>query len=294
MIWLAVVALLIAAVTAWYLARPLARGIVTDDRERRNQLQQLRDRLLVQLDELDVEEGDRNIDTAVLSDERNRLEAELAAVLHELETPKEKKKKKQAKAESRRAWAIALAVFGIVLPLSAAGLYALYQRPVLAYLSNPEAPADASVPPMVMEMIVRLENRLAEQPDDADGWFRLARAYAVLGRADAASAAYAQAYKLTPDNPELVAEYATFLYEGDPQNTGGQVFGLFSRLHKLDPENRDALWFLGFAAYQKGDHKQALSYWDRLLKSLPADSPEAEHMRAIISKTRGKLAGKRS
>jgi len=88
MIWLAVVALLIAAVTAWYLARPLAHVVVTDDRERRNQLQQLRDRLLVQLDELDVEEGDRNIDTAVLSDERNRLEAELAAVLHELETPK--------------------------------------------------------------------------------------------------------------------------------------------------------------------------------------------------------------
>lgn len=292
MIWLAVVALLIAAVTAWYLARPLARGIVTNDREQQNQLQQLRDRLLVQLEELDVEEGDRNIDTAVLADERNRLEAELARVLRELEPPKDKKKKKTAKVESRRAWVVALAVFGIVLPLSAAGLYALYQRPVLAYLSNPEAPADVSVPPDVMKMVERLENRLTEQPDDADGWFRLGRTYAVLGRGEAANAAYARAYKLTPDNPELVAEYAAFLYEGDPQNTGGQVFGLFSRLHQLDPENRDALWFLGFAAHQKGDHKQALGYWERLLKSLPADSPEAEHMRAIIAKVRGNAVQK--
>jgi cytochrome c-type biogenesis protein CcmH len=292
MIWLAVVALLIAAATAWYLARPLAYAVVTDDRERQHQLQQLRDRLLVQLNELDVEEGDRNIDTAVLADERNRLEAELARVLRELESPKSKGRKKKTQQESRRAWVIALAVFGIVLPLSAAGLYALYQRPVLAYLSNPEAPADASVPPMVMEMIARLEERLSGQPDDADGWFRLGRAYAVLGRGEAANAAYARAYKLTPDNPELVAEYAAFLYEGDPQNTSGQVFGLFSRLHKLDPENRDALWFLGFAAYQKGDHKQALGYWDRLLKSLPADSPEAEHMRAIIAKTRQQLGKK--
>jgi cytochrome c-type biogenesis protein CcmH len=292
MIWLAVVALLIAAATAWYLARPLAHVVVMDDRERQNQLQQLRDRLLVQLDELDVEEGDRNIDTAVLADERNRLEAELAAVLHELETPKGTNKKKKAKAESRRGWAIALVVLGVVLPLSATGLYALNQRPILAYLANPEAPADTSVPPMVMEMIARLENRLAEKPDDADGWHRLGRAYAVLDRGEAASAAYARAYKLTPDNPELVAEYAAFLYEGDPQNTGGQVFGLFSRLHQLDPENRDALWFLGFAAYQKGDHKQALGYWDRLLKSLPADSPEAEHMRAITAKTRQQLGKK--
>jgi cytochrome c-type biogenesis protein CcmH len=292
MIWLAVVALLIAFVTAWYLARPLAQAVMTDDRERQHQLQQLRDRLLVQLDELDVEEGDRNIDTAVLADERNRLEAELARVLRELEPPKSKGRKKKTQQGSRRAWAVALAVFGIVLPLSAAGLYALYQRPVLAYLSNPEAPADASVPPMVMEMIARLEERLSEQPDDADGWFRLGRAYAVLGRGEAANAAYAHAYKLTPDNPELVAEYAAFLYEADPQNTGGQVFGLFSRLHQLDPENRDALWFLGFAAHQKGDLKQALGYWERLLKSLPADSPEAEHMRAIIAKIRGNAAKK--
>ena len=294
MIWLAVVALLIAVATAWYLARPLARGIVMDDRERQNQLQQLRDRLLVQLDELDVEEGDRNIDTAVLSDERNRLEAELAAVLHELETPKGKKKKKKAKAESRRGWAIALAVFGVVLPFSAAGLYALNQRPILAYLSNPQAPTDTStsVPPMVMEMIARLEKRLAEQPDDAAGWHRLGRAYAVLGRGEAASAAYARAYKLTPDDPQLVAEYAVFLYEADPQNTDGQVFGLFTRLLELDPENPDALWFLGFAAYQKGDHKQALGYWDRLLKALPAGSPEAEHMRAITAKTRQQLGKK--
>jgi cytochrome c-type biogenesis protein CcmH len=292
MIWLAVVALLIAAATAWYLARPLVHAVVTDDRERRHQLAQLRDRLLVQLDELDVEEGDRNIDTTILADERSRLEAELARVLRELEPPKGKGSKKKAQQESRRVWAIALAVFGIVLPLSAAGLYALYQRPVLAYLSNPEAPADASVPPMVMEMIARLENRLSEQPDDADGWHRLGRAYAVLGRGEAAGAAYARAYKLTPDNPELVAEYAAFLYEGDPQNTGGQVFGLFSRLHQLDPENRDALWFLGFAAHQKGDHKQALGYWERLLKSLPADSPEAEHMRAIIAKIRGNAVKK--
>jgi cytochrome c-type biogenesis protein CcmH len=195
-------------------------------------------------------------------------------------------------AASRRGWVVALALFGIVLPLSAAGLYALYQRPVLDYLANPEALANPSVPPDVMKMVARLEDRLAGQPDDAAGWFRLARAYAVLGRGEAANAAYARAYKLTPDDPQLIAEYAAFLYESDPQNTGGQVFGLFSRLHQLDPENRDALWFLGFAAYQKGDHKQALGYWDRLLKSLPADSPEAEHMRAITAKTRQQLGKK--
>ncbi|MHB8534688.1 MAG: tetratricopeptide repeat protein [Sulfuricaulis sp.] len=296
MIWLVALALSITAVTVWYMARPLARPPVSDDRERRGQLQQLRDRLLTQLNELDVEEGDRNIDKAVVGDERNRLEAELAQALRELESmggvKKKKKTKKKAARESRRAWIVVLIVFAIVFPLSAAGLYVLNQRATLAYLMNPEGPANASVPPMVLEMVARLEKRLADQPDDLDGWLRLGRAYAVLGRTQAAEAAYARAYKLAPDEPQAIAEYAGFLYSSDPQNTEGQVYKLYSRLHQLDPDNQDALWFLGFAAYQKNDYQQALGLWERLMKRLPADSNEATHLRLIIDKTRVKLTGK--
>lgn len=295
MIWLAVVALVMTLVTVWYMARPLMRPFVADDRERRDQYQQLRDRLLTQLNELDMEEGDRNIDTAVVNDERRRLEAELAQALRELETlgaGQRKKKGKKERQEIRRGWIIAIAVFGIILPLTAAGLYTLNQRQTLSYLLNPEAPSNAAVPPMVLEMVARLEKHLAEQPDDVAGWFRLGRAYAVLGRPEAATMAYEHAYKLTPDNPQIIAEYAAFLYNSDPQNTGGQVFILYTQLLKLDPENQDALWFLGFTGYQQGDYKLALKYWERLLKGMPANSAETEHLRTIVTKTREKLATK--
>ena len=293
MIWFAAIAVLIVAVTVWYMARPLARPAMPSSSEQRDQLQQLRERLLVQLSELDIEEGDRNIDTNVVDDERRRLETELARTLRELETLGDAgKKTKKAKRESRRGWAIGLVTLGVVLPLTSAGLYALGQRNTLTYLFNPETTADASVPPMALEMVARLEKRLQEQPDDAAGWSRLGRAYAVMGRQEAAEAAYAHAYKLTPDNPEVVAEYASFLYNSDPQNTGGPVFSLFSKLLKLDPQNQDAMWFLGLAAFQKGDNQQALGYWEPLLKALPADSNEAEHLRRIVSKTREKMVKK--
>ena len=301
MIWLAAAALLITVVTVWYMARPLARPVTQDDPERRGQLQQLRDRLLTQLNELDIEEADRNIDTDVVSDERSRLEAELAQALRELETlggapsKKKKSKKKQAEArQSRRAWVIALVAFGIVFPLAAAGLYALNQRSTLAYLWNPQATAtaNASVPPMVLEMVARLEKRLEEQPDDLAGWLRLGRAYAVLGRQEAAQAAYARAYKLAPDDPQAIAEFAGFLYQSDPQNTRGLVYNLYNRLHKIDPQNLDALWFLGYASYEKGDYKQALDLWDRLMKGLPPDSNEANHLRMIMTKAREQLGKK--
>ena len=123
MIWFAAIAVLIAAVTVWYMARPLARPAMPDSGEQRDQLQQLRERLLVQLNELDIEEGDRNIDTDVVSDERRRLEAELARTLHELETLEggnNKKKKKKAKSGSRRGWAIGLAVMSLLISVKEA------------------------------------------------------------------------------------------------------------------------------------------------------------------------------
>ncbi len=293
MIWFVAIAVLIVAVTVWYVARPLARPAVPDSSEQRDQLQQLRERLLVQLNELDIEEGDRNIDADVVSDERRRLEAELARTLRELETLGGAGKKiKKAKRESRRGWAIGLVTLGVVLPLTSAGLYALGQRETLTYLYNPETSAGNSLPPQALEMVARLEKRLQEQPDDAVGWLRLGRAYGVMGRQEAAGAAYARAYKLMPDNPEVVAEYASFLFNSDPQNTSGPVFSLFSKLLKLDPQNQDAMWFLGLAAFQKGDHKQALGLWEQLLKALPVDSKEAEHLRRIVSKTREKMGKK--
>ena len=292
MILLAVVAFVIAIAAVWYVVRPLTRAVVTDTRERRHQLQLLRDRLLTQLNELDIEEGDRNIDAAVVADERNRLESELAQVLRELEELKPTKKARKKEKEMRRVWIAVMVVLGVIMPMSAAGLYALNQRGTLVALSHPEMQANPSVPPMVLEMVARLEKRLAEQPDDPAGWSRLGRAYAVLGRSEAAEAAYARAYKLSPDDPQVVAEYASFLYNANPQNTSGPVFGLFTRLHQLEPQNPDALWFLGFASYQKADYKKALDYWSRLAKALPPESPEAQHLRVIIAKTRENLAKK--
>lgn len=292
MMLLAVAAILIAGAAVWYVVRPLTQAVPVDTREHRHQLQLLRDRLLTQLNELDIEEGDRNIDAAVVADERGRLESELAQALRELETLMDVKKTRKKEKEARRAWIAVMAVLGIVMPLSAVGLYVLGQHDTLAVLSNPPLQANPSVPPMVLQMVARLEQRLADQPDDPAGWTRLGRAYAVLGRPEAAEAAYARAYKLSPDDPRVIAEYAAFLYNADPQNTGGPAYGLFTRLHQLEPENPDALWFLGFASYQKADYKNALDYWNRLLKQLAPESPEAQHLRTIIAKTRENLAKK--
>ena len=48
---------------------------------------------------------------------------------------------------------------------------------------------------MIQGMVDGLAEKLAESPDDPAGWLRLARAYGVLGRKDAAAEALTNAEK---------------------------------------------------------------------------------------------------
>lgn len=59
---------------------------------------------------------------------------------------------------------------------------------------------------MIAGMVERLAERLRAEPNDAEGWLRLARAYRLLGRGMEARAALDRAAALWPDDPRVVAE----------------------------------------------------------------------------------------
>lgn len=67
------------------------------------------------------------------------------------------------------------------------------------------AAADGKVP-SVANMVVGLEERLADQPDDGKGWLLLAKSYQFLGRAADARDAYAKADALGNADPVLAAQ----------------------------------------------------------------------------------------
>jgi cytochrome c-type biogenesis protein CcmH len=288
MIWLIAAGLVLTAATAWFLARPLTQ-VPAAANEEYQQLHQLRERLLAQLNELDIEAVDRNMDAATVTDERLRLESELAQTLRRLDVLNPQTAPAVPNG-TRATWWATLVSLGLLLPVAGAGLYALNQKHGLRQFSGagPEAPPATAVPPMVLEMVVRLEKRLAEQPDDGAGWARLGRAYGVLGRPEDAKAAFARAERLVPNDTGMLTEYAWLLYNQDPNNIAGPALGLYQRLYKLDPGNQDAMWFLGLVAYQKGDYREALNLWERLLKTLPADHPTAGQLRDAIANAKEK------
>ena len=135
-------------------------------------------------------------------------------------------------------------------------------------------------------MVKQLEDKLKADPDNLDGWKRLARSYQVMGQMVPAREALANAYRLAPKDVDVLAQYAAISYATDPGNTEGKAAELFNRLHELQPTNPSALWFKGIASFQKADYKQAISYWQTTLEQLPSGSPARTEVQQGIEEAR--------
>jgi cytochrome c-type biogenesis protein CcmH len=140
--------------------------------------------------------------------------------------------------------------------------------------------------PEHVEMIKALSARLAQDPNDGKGWAILARSYAVLGRYNEAVPAYEKAVNLIPNDPVMLVDYADILGVINGKNLQGKPTELIQKALLLDPGNVKGLNLMGTAAFQAGEYIHAESYWEKLLKLLPPDSPTAKQVSTSISNAR--------
>jgi cytochrome c-type biogenesis protein CcmH len=259
MLGLILLALSLAAAGLWFLTRPLTRAGRAESREDFHQLQIVRDRLLTQLNEIDLEERDRNMDAPTAADERLRVEAELADVLTRVEavTPATAAKPTKDLVSTRWRWIVV--ALALAVPSVATGLYFFNATVPLGELEQvAAAPATAAGMPDPMQMVARLEARLQQNPDDVAGWLRLGRSYVVLGRTEEALGAYSRAYPLLPKD--------------------------------FQAESADQLWFLGLAAYRRGEGARAVAFWQTLLQALPPEEASAQQLKHAIAEARKRSA----
>lgn len=85
-------------------------------------------------------------------------------------------------------------------PEFVAALRAAQPGPSAAQMQAAGALSEADRGAMIEGMVQRLADRLKRNPDDLDGWLRLANAYGVLGRTQEAADAYGQVLRLDPAN----------------------------------------------------------------------------------------------
>lgn len=267
MVMLIVSSLLLVFICAWFLSRPFR--INRSEQEARAQQGQYalaRERLLQQLEQIDVQAADGLLEQGSARNEIARLEYELAGILERIDAGSEPGVQAVRNSETVLHGWLAWSGFSLLLLVGSFTLYGLWQGETLLGLIQTDGPAMSSrsqsrpmpatapssttVPPEALAMVARLEGKLEKNPNDGEGWKRLGRSYMVMGRYRDAVSAYSTASELLPDDPqvkEAIQQLAEIAGQGgrDPQNGEAQQAaapqpamqeGLAERINQLEAQ----------------------------------------------------------
>lgn len=113
----------------------------------------------------------------------------------------------------------------------------------------------------------RLEQRVAEYPDDAKAWELLGQARRALNEpADAAQAFHHANALYKPPRTAVLLKEAEALTVAAGGDLTGRPEKLFGQVLAQDPDNVLGLWLSGLAARQSGNMDAARTHWQHLLQ----------------------------
>jgi len=193
---------------------------------------------------------------------------------------------------SRAAFAAILAV-ALLLPASALLIYRLVGAPQALDPANLAAAPPAEQAAAMEEAIAGLAAKLKQQPDDAQGWALLARAYQATNRLDLALDAFKQAHEHAKNDADITVEYAQALALAAPDHRiRGEPRTLLEAALKIDPKNQRGLWLLGISDYQDEKYDSAIATWKTLQPLLAPDSEVARSVRNEIAEAEARRDGR--
>lgn len=137
----------------------------------------------------------------------------------------------------------------------------------------------------LMEQVKTLEERLAKQPDNADGWMMLARVYAMYKNWGKSSEAYAQVDRLVPNNADVLSDWADVMaaasgsLEGKPEE-------LIQKALSIDPNHWKGLALMGTVCFDRKDYAGAVKYWERMRAMAEQGSSEWRQITDNIEQAR--------
>jgi cytochrome c-type biogenesis protein CcmH len=142
-------------------------------------------------------------------------------------------------------------------------------------------------------LMERLKKKLEQNPNDATGWTMLARSYMAMERYADAVPAFDKAFKLNPNNADMLADYADALAIHQGRKLEGKPETLIEKALKVDPNHVKALMLAGTVAYNRKDFALAVKDWERARANLPpgSDPEDGEQIAAAIGDAKQRMGG---
>jgi len=181
-----------------------------------------------------------------------------------------------------------------IVPIAAVLIYMQLGQPD-AINGQPQAEmqtahsAEAQPKISMQDAVVKLADRLKENPDDPQGWFMLARTYMVMERYTDAVAAYEKTLQLVDEDADLLVRYADALAMSNDGVLAGKPREAIEKALLINPQHQQGLWLAGVAAIEAKQFKQALTHFLVLQPMLASNAEALSQLHQMIARTEQKL-----
>ena len=162
-------------------------------------------------------------------------------------------------------------VIAVFLPVLSIAFYVslgspdIPSRPLAARLAEPGE--DLAI------LVKKMENHLAERPEDGRGWDIIAPVYLKMGRVDDAAKAYRTALRLDGANVRRLEGLSETLMATSNGTVTAEVLDELNQILSLEPNNPRARFYVALSLEQAGQADQARGAFEGLAKQSPADAP---------------------
>jgi cytochrome c-type biogenesis protein CcmH len=140
------------------------------------------------------------------------------------------------------------------------------------------------------KMVDGLAKKMQADPNNAEGWLMLGKSYKYQQQYAKSADAFAHAYKLLGDKPDVMLAYAEALSFANDEQVTGQSADLVFKALALAPNNPNALWLAGMAKAQVGEFMAAKKLWTQLAAVLPQGSEAQQETQGLLAKIDSKIA----
>lgn len=196
---------------------------------------------------------------------------------------------KQIAAPQSKWMGITAAIF---IPVLSVLMYLNLGKPELIEAMPPQHAAanqSESTAASMPEMISQLEARLKAEPENAEGWYMLARSYLTQENYPKAVEALEKVYSLVGDEPSILVQYADALAMNNNGKIAGKPEELLKKALELNPNQAEALWLSGIAATERGDYKASIRFWSKARQNLQEDAASITMLDEAIADAKSKM-----
>lgn len=132
------------------------------------------------------------------------------------------------------------------------------------------------------ELVRLIEARLADDPEQLQYWFFLARMQMDLNNFSQAVSSYEQVLQRDAGSSMVMAELAQAMFLRDGNKISEPIMNLVGKVLKAEPDNTMALGLAGINAFGKKDYVNAIKYWEHTVRLTGQDSPGSQALMSGI------------